>query len=1194
MITLNEIIQTKHNNFIRLNEGELIKNAYLILEEKQKDCFLIKKKSKYYCGSKNDLLGLPLSRTLRDIEIQPPEDISANTNIFVVIEKLLKDNKKYIIIRNNQGKIISVLSSLIITKLLFSHLLRSWKLTSLAKAIQWEYTILSKKNSTLNLSITTIIGNTDKVLGYTKQALKENPNLWFNNIHPDDRKKFIAITKNVIKNKKPSLKIYRFFNRKQKDYIYIYEYVEPLIDNSGKVIGLAGISLDITEKEKLCKKFESYQSLILHILNNINLLIVLINEKGKILYVNRHFLKITGFTKSEVIGKNWCKTFIPTKYKEKVKSIFNNLLNNEKIITSSNVYPIKIKNNETRIIQWENTSIINKELSTKGIAAFGKDITAETKQKEEEYFINRITTKISRLKPKEALKTFYEFFKENFNIQHLYIFYQQKDNKDFKYISLKELTKDSVFKAKRYPLRINQEILNKVLQASNTSSLNESIAKQYNIYLQKIIDRSDFKAIVCTKPSLKKYESILYKLFPILASSFESFIYETKLRKLNQELFKKVEDRTFEIQVLYEISQKISHTLNYNELFKTILTHIHKVIKFDIASFIIFTDDNKEIFIKLTRPTSKKFIQALIDKLINNLSHLSDIESISRKEFLIYTIKARKFKQNVKELKEIKSYFYVPIIKEKKIIGLLYVGAIKKDAFKKENLKIIYTIAAQASVSIQKLHFLLTAQQQQLKDIVENLPNALILLDNQRKIIMMNKEARRILPFLTDSIEGGVLKQLGNIKIRKDFKSLKKLKEIIINKPTYKHFYIQVRPIISKIESMNRWLIVIRDVTEIKEQEKMLNQQKRLAAIGQLAGGVAHDFNNVLTVIFTTTEILLSELSEKNKIYNEILEIKKAAQRASELTRQLLAFSRKQILKPEIINVNDIINNLSKMLYRIIPENIIIEMKLSPELKLIKMDPVQLEQVIVNLIVNAKDAMPQGGNLTIRTENVKSIKKGGFLEPALHPKNYICISVTDTGIGMSDEIKQKIFEPFFTTKEHGKGTGLGLSTVYGIVRQSNGYIAVESEPGKGSTFYIYLPAVSEKEIKNEKISREKIELTKGSGTILLVEDEIFVQNATKRILEKFGYNVIVANDGISALELFQKQKDEINIVITDITMPKMSGIELIKEMKKIKPEIKYFYTSGYSDDNFSLNDEEKKRLLQKPFFIEELLKKIKS
>jgi len=1185
MITLQEIIQVQKDNFIILKESDTIKDVLSILGEKDKECFLVRRGSKYYCGSKNELIGIPLSRNIRDVILPLADEVSINSNIFTVIEKLFSSNK-YIIVRDENRNIISILSSLTVVNILLTRLLKLWKISSLTRAIYWEANVENIKPA--KLEFTMIAGRTEEIFGYNISAIKNDSELWFNSIHINDRVEVINTLKKVMKEKKPLFRTYRVCNKKRKKCIYLYEYIEPIIDTTGKVIGIAGISIDITEKERIYKKFENFQKIVLSFLNNINLIAILINEKGTILYVNNYLLKITGFKKNEIIGKSWYRILVPLKYQKEVKESFNSIIKNENIKTYSRVYPIKTKDKTLRVISWENTSIEilkNEKKTIKGIVAIGKDITEEIKKREEEEFINRISAQISQLQPHEALKEFYKILKENFNIRSLKIFYKQFDDKKFKYVFLKNSSK-TLYTPRRDILKKNQRILNKVLEITKPYCL-------YNkIYFQKLINRNDLKAILCINPFKNEYINIINKILPILVSSFESFLYELELRNFNQKLQEEVEHRTFEIRVLYEISQKISYTLNYNELFKIILTHLHRVIKFDIAASILFTSQDKEIYIKLTRPTSEMLIQKIINNLISNLSYLSGLEALKKSDFIIYRLRSHKFKQKVKEMKEVKSHFYVPLIRDKKMIGLLYIGGIKKNAFTKDNLKIIYAIASEAAVSIQKLQFLLTDQQQQLKDVVENLPNALILLDNQHRIIMMNKEAHRILPMLTDSREGDILKNLGKIDINKEWENLQKLKEIVIYKPEHRHFYIQVRFITSRVESMNRWLIVIRDVTEIKHQEELLNRQERLASIGQLVGGIAHDFNNVLTTILATSEILLNEIKEnKNKIYDEIMEIREAAQRASTLTRQLLAFSKRQV-KPEIINVNDIINNLSKMLHRIIPENIILKMELSPELKLVKIDPVQLEQVIVNLAVNARDAMPDGGNLTIKTENVANIQRA--IGSIAEDKEYICISIADTGVGIPDEIKQKIFEPFFTTKGEGKGTGLGLSTVYGIIRQSNGYIDFDSTPGKGTIFYIYLPVVSEQEIIKTKPLKKEIAITKGKGTILLVEDELFVQRATKRVLEKFGYNVIVASNGIEALNLFQKQKDKIDIIITDITMPQMSGIELIKQIKQLKPQIKYFYTSGYSGDTIDLPEFEKDKLLQKPFFIEELLKKIKS
>lgn len=388
---------------------------------------------------------------------------------------------------------------------------------------------------------------------------------------------------------------------------------------------------------------------------------------------------------------------------------------------------------------------------------------------------------------------------------------------------------------------------------------------------------------------------------------------------------------------------------------------------------------------------------------------------------------------------------------------------------------------------------------------------------------------------------------------------------------------------------------IARDVTERQQLEEQLRQSQKLEAVGQLAGGVAHDFNNLLTVIGGYSDLVLRRLPERSPLLVSVAEIKKAADRASALTRQLLAFSRKQILQPTVLDLNSTVTNLEKMLRRLIGEDIDLLTITAPDLGQVKADPGQLDQVIINLIVNARDAMPAGGKLTIQTENVQLSEEYSQNHVPCMPGNYIMLAVSDTGTGMDAETQSRIFEPFFTTKSAGKGTGLGLSTAYGIVKQSSGNIWVYSEVGKGTTFKIYLPRVDEAaEIDaTGKVTRPT---PHGTETILLVEDEEQVRQIAQRILTDLGYDVLEATNGQEALTVAQQHDGNIDLTITDVVMPQLSGRELIERLGPLRPEMKVLYMSGYTDDAIVRHGllDEQLEFIQKPFAADAFARKIRS
>jgi PAS domain S-box-containing protein len=387
---------------------------------------------------------------------------------------------------------------------------------------------------------------------------------------------------------------------------------------------------------------------------------------------------------------------------------------------------------------------------------------------------------------------------------------------------------------------------------------------------------------------------------------------------------------------------------------------------------------------------------------------------------------------------------------------------------------------------------------------------------------------------------------------------------------------------------------IARDVTERKQLEEQLRQSQKMEAIGQLAGGVAHDFNNLLTAINGYSSLALQRLEDGHPIRSYLEEVKKAGDRAANLTRQLLAFGRKQILQPLAINLNDVVTDMNKMLRRLIGEDIELRAKLDPALKKIKADPGQIEQVLVNLVVNARDAMPEGGNLTIETATVELDQEYADRHADVLPGQYLMLAVSDTGTGMDEATRARIFDPFFTTKEKGKGTGLGLSTVYGIVKQSGGSIWVYSERGHGTTFKVYLPQLATAPTETEAVVVEPAP-SGGSETILLVEDEDVVRTLAQKILEQSGYNVLAASRGAEAIRLCRQRTEPIHLLLTDVVMPETSGKEVADRVTEVLPGLRVLFMSGYTDEaivHHGVLDTDIE-FIQKPFTPAALVRKVR-
>jgi two-component system cell cycle sensor histidine kinase/response regulator CckA len=388
--------------------------------------------------------------------------------------------------------------------------------------------------------------------------------------------------------------------------------------------------------------------------------------------------------------------------------------------------------------------------------------------------------------------------------------------------------------------------------------------------------------------------------------------------------------------------------------------------------------------------------------------------------------------------------------------------------------------------------------------------------------------------------------------------------------------------------------MIVAETTEHKRLEAQLIQSQKIESVGRLAGGIAHDFNNLLTAILGYAGLARESLTEDSPIASDLDEIKKAAERAASLTRQLLAFARKQVIEPEVLDLNNLVQNLEKLLHRLIGEDIDLVIHTAPGLRPVKADVGQIEQIIMNLAVNARDAMPSGGILTIETADVQL--DGAYVRQHLGAVTgeYVLVAVSDTGTGMSEETKQHIFEPFFTTKPQGKGTGLGLATCYGIVKQHGGYIVAYSELGHGTIFKMYLPSIAEQaEVRPREIPAPASLI--GHETILLAEDEVAVRDLAARVLREHGYTVLEASDGEEAYQRIAEAHQRIDLLLTDVIMPKVYGSQLAERIIAMHPHIRVLFISGYTDNTLVHRQElvSGGAFLQKPFSAGALARKVR-
>ena len=488
-----------------------------------------------------------------------------------------------------------------------------------------------------------------------------------------------------------------------------------------------------------------------------------------------------------------------------------------------------------------------------------------------------------------------------------------------------------------------------------------------------------------------------------------------------------------------------------------------------------------------------------------------------------------------------------------------------------------------------------------LAAVIQSSPLAIYTLDPRSTVLTWNRAAEALYGWQAAELIGRPLPTIGHDvedhgRLRDRVLRGESLRGVEVTRRrkdgTSVNISLSVAPLHDAAGRVTGMLSLAADVTEMRQLEVQYRQAQKMEAVGRLAGGIAHDFNNLLTAIIGTTALVLEDLGLESRARLDIQEIEKAAKRAAGLTRQLLIFSRQQVLEPRALDLNALVGNLEKMLHRLIGEDIELRTKQATALGAVRADPGQLEQAIVNLVVNARDAMPQGGRLTIETADVELDRGYVAGHVPTQPGPYVLLAISDTGVGMDGATKARLFEPFFTTKEPGRGTGLGLATVYGIVKQSGGYIWTYSERGHGTTFKIYLPRVAETPEAPESTTSPPTPV-RGSETLLVVEDQEEVRKLTKRVLEARGYTVLAARNGAEALEIVAQHPSKIHLMITDVVMPGMNGRELAQHARARRSYLKVLYVSGYTGEAVLQHRllEPGVAFLQKPFTPDVLARK---
>ncbi|MBN2423535.1 MAG: PAS domain S-box protein [Calditrichaceae bacterium] len=660
--------------------------------------------------------------------------------------------------------------------------------------------------------------------------------------------------------------------------------------------------------------------------------------------------------------------------------------------------------------------------------------------------------------------------------------------------------------------------------------------------------------------------------------------------------------------VVHKISQTALSTGNTYELSSIIQMELHRII--NTTNFFIGLYD------KLTDTISFPYMQDEYDKYqkVSAKGTISSIIINSGKSLLLNSAKISQLEKEGKIDKigtPCKCWLGVPLKVDKEVIGLIVVQSYNDEAaYSESDLLLLEFVANQIDFSVRQKKA--NEEIRKLSQSVEQSSISIMITDTTGKIEYVNKKFTELTGYPKDEIIGKTPRLLKSDEtpsetydqLWKTITAGRDWRGEFINRKKSGETYCEsamISPIRDENGRITHFLSVKEDITEKKALEQQLHQAQKMESIGTLAGGVAHDFNNLLTVINGHAELALRKLNKDQPLYNDIVSIIHAGRRAENLTRQLLAFSRKQVFKPKIIRINDIITGLDRMIQRLIGEDIQIIKKLSKKSGIIKADPNQIEQIFINLLINARDAIQDNikissdKEITIASEIKELSEKDAVSYPGAKPGRYVCFSVTDNGKGIPFEIRQKIFDPFFTTKEKYSGTGLGLAMVYGIVKQNKGLIYVDSEIGKGTTFKIFWPETYGKPEEDTQIQiiRKNI---KGNERILLVEDDDDVRQLSVVALRELGYTVFEASTGKKALEFLHSVEEPMDLVITDLVMPEMNGNELAKNIQLFFPKTKIMFCSGYTYNNLTQSGQIRENIeyLQKPYSLQTLSVKVRN
>jgi GAF domain-containing protein/ActR/RegA family two-component response regulator len=645
-----------------------------------------------------------------------------------------------------------------------------------------------------------------------------------------------------------------------------------------------------------------------------------------------------------------------------------------------------------------------------------------------------------------------------------------------------------------------------------------------------------------------------------ISIALENAVLYERVRGHAENLESIVAQRTAELAELYKLSQEIGYLLSYDELLHLILRRLCSAIGCELVVGYLAVENYQALIIETNQPLEPAVQQEIFNRW-KGMMQLESDQPVDMGQTRIEVNQTRRENAGDASIQRIGSFIQAPIRIQGKAVGLLMAIEERADVYGEEQERLITTFANQASTAIERLEAMLAAQQKQMENLVEHVPVGILLFDADFHLVIGNTLGRELLEFLAAGQAGDAMLQLGPYTIRELANRFQEPlpTEITLDGPPRRVFAIQTRRVIT---DKTQWVLSVREITEERDFQARIQSQERLATVGQLAAGIAHDFNNIMAAILVYTDLLHQDESIQGASKDKLTIIQQQVQRAASLIRQILDFSRRSVMEQSSLDLLPFIKELDKLLGRILPETIRLELSYQPGEYWVNADPTRMQQVFMNLAVNARDAMSDGGVLAFELGHYELAFGTTPPIPYLTPGKWVRISIRDNGAGIPAEIIPHIFDPFFTTKPVGQGTGLGLAQVYGIIKQHDGYIDVTSFPGNGTTFTIYLPALL-RPVEPDKPVNASIQFLGNGENVLVVEDNEATREAIQALLEAQHYEVITAMDGIEAIHRYEQAHPSIAFVVSDVIMPRMGGMALYRALRKRWPDVKMLFVTGH-------------------------------